>query len=129
MTSAEFKTFREAYGLTAAGAGALFCVALRTVQHWEAGAGPIPDDAARALRNCIERIDGLVGRAVDRALVRTSNQPLRLIRYPTDAALWRALPAWRNLPVACHTYALARIHGALRQQGIVASIVFQNAAS
>ena len=57
MTNAEFKSLREALGLTSRDLAGLIGVRQATVTGWEAGIRPIPDRRAEQLRSLADDFD------------------------------------------------------------------------
>lgn len=131
MTPAELKTYREALGLPVAWLAEQAGVAERTVRYWESGRNRVPDDVAEI----IQRAEAATRRLVAAWLAQVvelhretadalGGEPegVDLLRYSTDAALWRAHPDLRPLPATCHAAALARLAREMEARGIQAVI-------
>lgn len=120
MTPAEFKTIRESLGLSAQWIANHLGVSLRTVRYWEAGERVnIPDKSAVNLAD----MDAGFGALVEQALV---NPPSVLVRYHTDAGLWRTRPDLAPLPAVAHAALLARIRTAILARGGTVSIEYDS---
>lgn len=129
MSPAELKTIRESLSLTAQWLADHVGVKLRTVQYWEAGRAPVPDDVAELLL----QIDAQFAEATRHALAVVDEQTakqgqppetVRLYRYRDDAALWEARPDMRGLPVTAHAALLARVRLELLARGQAVAIEY-----
>jgi len=128
MTPAEFKTIRESLGLTAQWIAANAGVKLRTAQYWEAGRMAVPADVASML----DRIDKILDSAVAQAVAHIDElaehhgapPEITLVRYRTDADLWRFRPDMKPLPAATHAAMLSRLRRVLWSRSIPSVIEF-----
>ncbi len=125
MTPAELKTLRESLGLSAQWVADQSGVRLRTVQYWEAGRMPVPEDVAALL----SRIDAQYERAVSEALAAINEAPEKpaevvLVRYRSDADLWRFRPDMEPLPASSHAALLSRLRRALWTAGVPSVIEY-----
>lgn len=125
MNGAEFKTLREACGLTVPDMAKLAisprtgeAVGERTVRYWESGSVPVPDDVAEMLK----QLDAILSRAAEQALetwrtaVQTHGQGpdlVYLVRYRENEDLWRYRPDMKRLPATCHAALINRARLAL----------------
>jgi hypothetical protein len=130
MTPAELRTLRERLGLSGEALGALLerAVTDRTVRRWEAGALPIPADAAAT----VLRLDALYERAVREALGRLAAaraehggdpEVVHLVRYWSPEDLARAHPDLAPLGPAGHAALVGRVREALVREGVPVRIV------
>lgn len=125
MTPAELKTMRESLGLSAQWVADQAGVRLRTVQYWEAGRMPVPEDVAALL----SRIDAQYERAVNEALAALKDAPEKpaeavLVRYRTDTDLWRFRQDMEPLPASSHATLLSRVRRALWAAGVPSVIEY-----
>jgi transcriptional regulator with XRE-family HTH domain len=126
MTSAEYKTIREACGLSQQAAAEFHNVALRTVQHWEEGRHGVPPGVAEEIR----RLDATIERSVLEAIdlyedLKAKHQApdaVGLVRYRT-AEIYRGSRADREgLLFGCHAALIGRLRTALERIGAVVTI-------
>lgn len=117
MTSAEYRTLREACGLTVLAAAALHKVAERTVVHWETGRNGIPDAAADELLRLNARMERAVLEVVD--LYREQGKPdvVALTRYRTAEAFAASRAAREGFAHPCHNALIGRMMTALERLG------------
>jgi len=126
MTSAEYRTLREACGLSQQDAAIFHDVALRTIGHWETGRNNVPPGAAAELLGLNATIEAGVTNILtlvsDLAGTHGAPDAIRLTRYrsPEDYAGSRADN--EGLPWPCHNAMLARALTALTRQGHKADI-------
>lgn len=114
MSPAEFKTIRESLGLPVQWVADQAGVRLRTAQYWEQGRNAVPEDVAQMLRGIDAQLWQLVAQAVDQiksAADEAGGLPgqIDLIRYRTDADLWRYMPDFSPLPATAHGMLLSRL--------------------
>lgn len=128
MTPAEFKTTREALGLTAQWIADHTKIGLRTVQHWDVGSRVVPSSVEDMLEAIDQTLEATVAQALEQvdSLVDHGSGPdeIVLIRYRTDEDLWRFRPDMQPLPASTHAAMLARLRRALRARGIQTTIEF-----
>jgi len=133
MTTAEFKTLREAVGITCQWVADRIDVTQRQVARMESGECAV---SARAAQLVVE-LDTLISRSVDAALAvagewspTEEGDDLRvtLLRYHSDDELWwhRSDCATAKIPVGVHNTILARTWSALRARSIPVGIVYMN---
>jgi transcriptional regulator with XRE-family HTH domain len=128
VTSAEYKTIREACGLSQQGAAGYHNVALRTVQHWEEGRNGIPAGMAEAIR----RLDALIERGVietidlyqDRLAKHETSDPVALVRYRTAESYVGSRPEREGVLYPCHGALIGRTRIALERIGATVCISF-----
>jgi transcriptional regulator with XRE-family HTH domain len=121
LTSAEYRTLREACGLSQQAAATFHNVSLRTINHWEEGRNNIPDGAARELLG----LNATIERGVENALTLVGElagqhgEPdvIALTRYRTAADYANSRAASEGLPWPCHNALTARTMTALERIG------------
>lgn len=140
MNGAEFKTLREACGLTVPDMAKLAisprtgeAVGERTVRYWESGSVPVPGDVAEML----EQLDTMLSHAADQALetwraaVQTHGQGpdlVYLVRYRENEDLWRYRPDMKGLPATCHAALINRARLALASVACHTKIIWMEPA-
>ena len=129
MTPAEFKTLREALGLTVQWVADQAHVKLRTAQYWEGGRLAVPADVADMLERIERTVEAKVAEAVsmivsERSTAESLPDKAPLVRYRNDADLWMFHPNMKPLPTTTHAAKLARLKRALEFRGIPAVIEF-----
>jgi hypothetical protein len=121
VTSAEYRTLREACGLTVRDAAAFHRVAERTIVHWESERNGIPDGAAEELRELNATIEhGVVTALKLAAEVRPRDgepDAVALVRFRTPERYAGSRPAGEGLSHACHNAMIGRIMAALERAG------------
>lgn len=121
MTSAEYRTLREACGFTTRDAAAFHQVAERTIVHWESARNGIPDGAAEELARLNAKIERAVIEAVDLyADVRERHDKpdqVALVRYRSPESYSGSRAASEGLPWPCHNALIARTMTALERVG------------
>jgi transcriptional regulator with XRE-family HTH domain len=126
MTGAEFKTIREACGLSVREFSKIIAVEERTIRYWEAGKqSPRTSDVAEALFNIdvfLDKTANTVLQLVKSATAKPTE--IVLLRYREDGDLWTAMPEWKPLPVTCHAAGIARSRAALADLHIKTRIVY-----
>lgn len=129
MTGAELKTIRESLGLPLQWVADQAGVQLRSAQYWESGQRSVPEDVADMVRRIDRAIWHRVAEAVGQisaAADEVGNLPeqIDLLRYRTDADLWRYQPDFAPLPATCHGMMLARFAREIQPLGVTVSIVY-----
>lgn len=113
MTAAEFRTLREACGLSQQEAATFHGVSLRTIAHWETGRNNIPPGAAQELLDLnamiergVQNVMTLVGEI---AAKHGAADEIALTRYRSldDYAGSRA--DREGLPWPCHNAMIGRV--------------------
>ena len=126
MTGAEFKTIREACGLSVQDFAKIVGVEERSIRYWESGKQtPRTNDVANALLS----IDAFLDQAADTVLQFVKSAPqlpvnIVLLRYRENHDLWAAMPEWKPLPVTCHAAGIARSRAALADLHVKTRIVY-----
>ena len=121
MNAAEYRTLREACGMTVRDAAAFHQVAERTIVHWETERNRIPPGAAGELTQLNAQIDRAALEAVD--LYREQRErrgeldAVALTRYRTAEDYATSRAAREGLPHACHNALVARTMPALERIG------------
>lgn len=135
MTAAEFRTLREACGLSQQAAANFFIprVHLTSVQGWESGRSRVPAGVADDLR----RLDALLERAVlemldawrDLAARHGEPDAVALLRWRTPAAYAATHHAAEGLPHGTHGALVTRAATALRRAGATVQIGYAEDAA
>lgn len=132
MTPAEFKTLREALGLTLNWVAEQAGVYIRTAQYWESGRQSPPADVVDMLQRLDAQIDKVVIETLDTYadVAETNGEPedVELYRYRENIDLWTEKPEMRPLPVTYHAAMLHRVAKALRNIGLTVQIVYKAAS-
>jgi transcriptional regulator with XRE-family HTH domain len=126
MTGAEFKTIREACGLSVQDLAKIIRVEERSIRYWEAGKqSPRSSDVAETLLAIDRRLDA-TAEAVLQLVKSAPEKPaeIALLRYREDGDLWAAMPEWKPLPVTCHAAGIARSRAALADLHIKTCIMY-----
>jgi hypothetical protein len=126
MTPTEYRTLREACGLSAREAAEFHQVAERTIVHRETGRNGIPDGAAEELR----ALNATIERGVENALTRVAElagehgepDTVALTRYRTPESYAGSRPAREGLLHSCHNALVARTMLAMQRIGCVVTI-------
>lgn len=119
MTAAEFRTLRDALGLSVDVCCRLFGVADRTIRRWDSGRLPVPDPVAHQLLEVDADFDSAAAGAVRKALdevARRGEAPadITIVRYRSDEDLARYRPDMRQLGTQAHGALVDRLVRALR---------------
>lgn len=120
MTAAEFRTLREALGLTVEACCRIFAVADRTIRRWDSGRLPVPDGVARQLLQIDADYDQAARDTVRRALASGKIEHALAVRYRTDEDLARYRPDMRLLGTQAHGALVDRVRRALLAAGLPA---------
>ena len=126
MTGAEFKTIREACGLSVQDFSKIIGVEERSIRYWESDKHtPRTNDVADALL----KIDAFLEQTAHTVLQFVKSAPelpadIVLLRYREDGDLWAAMPEWKPLPVTCHAAGIARTRAALADLHVKTRIVY-----
>lgn len=129
MTPAEFRTLREALGLSATQVAQLTGYALRTVKNWDEGTRRIPAAVEVRLLEIEAAVEKVVAGAVQ-AVKETAEEQgglpesVSLVRYRTDTDLHRYRPDMAGMPASLHAAMLARLRRELFKMGVVSRIVY-----
>lgn len=118
MTPAEYRTLREACGLSKQDAATFHNVAPRTIEHWEAGKNPVPDGVAEELRLLDLNINAAVQHKLDRLPAFSSEaKPFMLKRHRTAEEYVGSRHHRLGLPFACDGVVAARAAYLLERKG------------
>jgi len=136
MNGAEFKTLREACGLTVPDLAKLAisprtgeAVGERTIRYWESDSVPVPGDMAEML----DKLDAMLSISADQALEawreavkQHGHGPdlVYLVRYRENEDLWRFRPDMKGLPATCHAALINRARLALASVACHTKIVW-----
>lgn len=107
MNSAEFKTMREAVGLSVAEAADLFCVEPRTIRHWESGRNSVPEGVASEITAIDSQLDFIVSEAL-RVYWEQKPDEVVLYRYRDIDELIESQGNFNGWPVSVHAAMLFR---------------------
>lgn len=126
MTGAEFKTIREACGLSVQDFSKIIAVEERTIRYWESGKqSPRSPDVAETLLSIDRHLDASTEAVLQ--LVKSAPElpaDIVLLRYREDGDLWAAMPEWRPMPATCHAAGIARARAALADLHVKTRIVY-----
>lgn len=141
MNGAEFKTLREACGLSVSDMAKLAIspktgepVGERTVRYWESGAFSVPDDVAQLLLeldNKLSEAFNAVFQELQEAIELKRDIPkvLHFVRYRENEDLWYFKPDMKGLPATYHAALLNRIRMALSNIGCETRIIWMDPAA
>ena len=133
MTSAEYRTLREACGLSQQDAAIFHAVSLRTIGHWETGRNNVPAGAAQELLGLNATIEAGVTNAMTLVaeLAGQHGQPdaIALTRYRSAADYTGSRPDREGLPHPCHNAMIARTMLAMQRQHRAVVIAWADATS
>ena len=131
MTPAEFKTIRESLGLPLQWVADQAQVELHTAQRWETERNAIPQDVATMLLGLDEQFWQLVADYLNQVKEIAEDEDedalpdeIVLIRYKTDADLWKFHPDFKPIPANAHAVLLARTRRALWEIGMPSIIEY-----
>ena len=129
MTGAEYKTRREAFGLSAAEAAEFHRLKSdRTIRHWESGRSPVPEGAAAELLALDRRIDHAAGEATahyrEQLAQHGQLQTIELYRYSTPEAYAASRSDREGLPIGSHPVLIDRTRRALEAAGAHVAILY-----
>ncbi|MEJ0017496.1 MAG: hypothetical protein WDN25_13215 [Acetobacteraceae bacterium] len=124
MSPAEYRTVREACGLSLQAAAVLHGVPFQTVEGWEVGRLTVPTSAAGDLRTINARIERGAQMAVQIWEDSTATEPVMLVRYrsPDDYARRRDLGA--DLAWPCYEALVVRMMLALERAGATVRVEY-----
>ncbi len=113
MTSAEYRTLREACGLSQQEAATFHDVALRTISHWETGRNNIPAGAAQELLD----LNALIERGVQNVMTLVAEiaaehgpaDEVALTRYRSLVDYAGSRADREGLPWPCHNAMIGRV--------------------
>lgn len=123
MTAAEFRTIREALGLSPAQVAGMTGYALRTVQNWDEGTRRVPAIVEQRLMEVEAAIEKTVAVSIP-FISGLGLNSVCLVRYRTDADLHRYRPDMAGMPASLHAAMLARLRRELFRMGVVSKIVY-----
>lgn len=128
MTPAELKTYREALGLPVSWVAEAAGVQRRTVEYWESGKSPVPQDVSEMIielellqKNSAEQALRV---ALEQRELRGQPGKVTLKRYRHDAALWDGRPDMKGFPVTFHAQILVKARLALIQAGFDVELIY-----
>jgi len=131
MTAAEYRTLREACGLSQRDAAVFHDVSLRTIGHWETGRNNVPAGAAeemRGLNDAIERgVENMLTLVDELAGQHGAPDAVALTRYRTAGDYAGSRPDREGLPYPCHNALIGRAMLALRRLGRNAVVSWHSA--
>lgn len=128
MSPAEFKTLREAGGLSQQAAAAYLGVHLNTIQQWESGRSRVAQGAAEDLQRLDAQLERAVLEMIDtwREKAAEFGEPamISLARWRTADAYAGTHHAAAGLPFGAHCALIARAATALRRLGAPVEISY-----
>ena len=128
MTSAEFRTLREACGLSQQAAADFHQVALRTIAHWETGRNAVPVGAAQELLDLnasIERgVQNILSLARELSEKHGAPEAIALTRYRSTEDYAGSRAAREGLLWPCHNALVARAMIALQRVGFTVAVAW-----
>lgn len=133
MTPAELKTIRESLGLTLQWLADQAQVKMRTAQYWESGRSAVPDDVAQMLIGLDEQFWQLIADYLEQVKeIADENgslpEEIVLLRYRTDADLWKFHPDFQPIPASAHAALLSRMRRKLWEIGVPSIIEYMEPA-
>lgn len=126
MTPAEFKTRREALGLSGPQVARMSGYAERYAALWDAGQRKVPPKVQLLLQNLEEIADRAVNLTVDTISNTSHHAPTEicLLRYRTDEDLHRYRQDMAGLPASFHASILWRLWQAFSSLGVTCRLVY-----
>ena len=130
MNSAEFKTAREAVGLSVSQVAKIANVGERTVRYWESGRNKPPADVSKK----IIEIDNQLEEGVKNTILFVKEMKekhgkideINLLRYTNDDELWEKHAEFKGMPVTVHAAYLGRVKRELEKQNVVVNLAYSN---
>jgi predicted transcriptional regulator len=123
MHPAEFKTLREAVGLSISTLVKVIDVDERSIRKWESGKKKLPADVIESLVG----IDQLITDTAERAFVEFQKDPkdsVVLERYIEEEDYLNAHPEFEGLPITTYSVVLFRLRQKYMDLGIPVSIEY-----
>lgn len=123
MHPAEFKTLREAVGLSISTLVKVIDVDERSIRKWESGKKKLPVDVIESLVG----IDQLITDTAERAFVEFQKDPkdsVVLERYIEEEDYLNAHPEFEGLPITTYSVVLFRLRQKYMDLGIPVSIEY-----
>lgn len=123
MHPAEFKTLREAVGLSISTLVKVIDVDERSIRKWESGKKKLPADVIESLVG----IDQLITDTTERAFVEFQKDPkdsVVLERYIEEEDYLNAHPEFEGLPITTYSVVLFRLRQKYMDLGIPVSIEY-----
>ena len=107
MTPAEFKTIRSIMGTSQADLSNLFHVNQSSIQRWERGIAPIPEDVARTMTYRFYHWNEHIAETVDKAMEMVEEQgkdpeAFEFTIYPTASSYYKVHPYGTDLTYSEH---------------------------
>ena len=124
MNSAEFKTLREAVGLSVSNVANLANVGERTVRYWEAGRNSPPQEISNRLSDINEMLERSANEAIKIYEEKMPDEVV-LYRYVSDKELHKAHKGFKDLPVTVHAALLFRVKHYLNTLSVPVSIEYK----
>jgi transcriptional regulator with XRE-family HTH domain len=133
ITPAEYRTLREACGLSQQDAANFHDVAIRTIAHWETGRNNVPSGAAQELRGLsatIERgVQNILTLIAEIDVKHEAPEEITLYRYRTLDDYTGSRADQEGLAWPCHNAMLGRAMLAIRRMGRTVVIAWADPAS
>jgi transcriptional regulator with XRE-family HTH domain len=124
MHPAEFKTLREALGLTISTLVKVIDVDERTIRKWESGKKKLPQGVIDSLNE----IDALLNTTADNLfnnVAQESQQSVTLYRFIEEEDLLNAHPEFESLPMSSYGVVLSRVRQRFMGLNIPVSIEYK----
>lgn len=123
MHAAEFKTLREAIGLSISTLVKVIDVDERSIRKWESGKKTVPQDVVAQ----VQAIDAMINATAQDLFIecQQAGQPsVVLCRYIEEEELYEACPQFDGLPMSSYGVMLYRLKQKLTEAGIDATIEY-----
>lgn len=124
MNSAEFKTLREAVGLSVAQASEIFSVEPRTIRYWESGRNQVPQGVAEEINAIDAKLDFIANEAQHLYWEKKPDEVV-LYRYRDLTELLEAQGSFEGWPLSVHAAMLYRTKKLFDLNGIHCSIQYK----
>lgn len=129
MNSAQFKTIREAIGLSVTDAAEVFSVEPRTIRYWESGRNKIPPGAANEITAIDKTLDNVAAQTLifyrEKALPGKPERVL-LYRFRDTKNMSDRQGKFKDWPVSVHAAMLHRLKKLLEKEGVQCSIEYSD---
>ena len=124
MHPAEFKTLREALGLTISTLVKVIDVDERTIRKWESGKKKLPQGVIDSL-NGIDALLTTTANNLFRSLHEASPEHVTLFRFIEEEDLLIAHPEFEGLPMSSYGVVLFRVRQRFLELGLPVSIEYK----
>ena len=124
MSAAEFKTLREAVGLSISTLVKVIDVDERSIRKWESGKKKVPQDVF----DQVEAIDQLISKTANdqfESLKATTDEPVVLYRFIDEDDLYEAHPEFEGLPIMSYGAVVYRLRQKLLDAGLKVAVEYK----